>query len=100
MVQFGFLYPLKHGCGSLSSLKLEIYARKISQQTGLSYPTAHKACQVIRMALTAADDGFWLSGEVEIDKLHSGGQVAKGKRGRRALQERFLSSVSSRDMEK
>jgi transposase len=63
--------------------ELEVSARKISQQTGLSYPTAHKACQVIRMALTAADDGFWLSGEVEIDESYFGGR-RKGKRGRGA----------------
>ncbi|HUI91498.1 MAG TPA: IS1595 family transposase [Chitinivibrionales bacterium] len=63
--------------------ELEVSARKIAQQTGLSYPTAHKACQVIRMALAASDNDFWLSGEVEIDESYFGGR-RKGRRGRGA----------------
>jgi transposase len=65
--------------------ELEMSARKIAQQVGLSYPTVLKAVTVIRMAILAnnnfSDD--FLSGEVELDEAYFGGH-RKGKRGRGA----------------
>jgi transposase len=75
--------PFKTWLWVVKLFELEVSARKIAHQTGLSYPTAYKACQVIRMALTRVDDDFWLSGEVEIDESYFGGR-RKGRRGRGA----------------
>ena len=65
--------------------ELELSARKISQQTGLSYPTVLKAVNIIRMAIVAADAGAGdlLQGEIELDETYFGGR-RKGKRGRGA----------------
>ena len=65
--------------------ELELSARKISQQTALSYPTVLKALGIIRMAIarsTVREDEF-LQGEVELDETYFGGR-RKGKRGRGA----------------
>lgn len=75
--------PFKTWLWIIKLFELEVSARKIAHQTGLSYPTAYKACQVIRMALRRPDDEFWLSGEVEIDESYFGGR-RKGHRGRGA----------------
>jgi len=75
--------PLKTWLWVIKLFELEASARKIAQQTGLSYPTVHKACQIIRVALTTSDNDFWLSGEVEIDESYFGGR-RKGRRGRGA----------------
>lgn len=65
--------------------ELELSARKISQQVGLSYPTVLKALGVIRMAIVAnSDDYDLLQGEVEMDETYFGGR-RKGKRGRGAF---------------
>jgi transposase len=66
--------------------ELEVSTRKISQQTGLAYHTAHKAVMTIRHTILAhAEDGEQLlSGdEVELDESYFGGK-RKGKRGRGA----------------
>jgi transposase len=65
--------------------ELELSARKIAQQTGLSYPTVLKAVNVIRAAVVAdAPDGTdLLGGVVEMDESYFGGR-RKGKRGRGA----------------
>jgi transposase len=65
--------------------ELEISARKIAEQTRLSYPTVLKACHIIRMAIVF-NSGFQdelLKGEVELDESYFGGK-RKGKRGRGA----------------
>ena len=65
--------------------ELELSARKISQQTGLSYPTVLKAVDIIRMAIVASDASTsgLLQGEIELDETYFGGR-RKGKRGRGA----------------
>jgi transposase len=69
----------------LKLFELEVSARKISQQVGLSYPTALKAVTMIRKSIVAhtpeADD--LLRGEIEMDESYFGGK-RKGKRGRGA----------------
>jgi len=64
--------------------ELELSARKISQQIGLSYPTILKALTVISLAIIhngQSDD--LLDGEIELDEAYFGGR-RKGKRGRGA----------------
>lgn len=66
--------------------ELELSARKISIQTGISYNTVHKALMVLRHSILAhANDGkqLILSGEIELDESYFGGK-RKGKRGRGA----------------
>lgn len=69
----------------LKLFELEVSARKIAQQVGISYPTALKAVNVIRISIVAntpeADE--LLKGEVEMDETYFGGR-RKGKRGRGA----------------
>jgi len=64
--------------------EVELSARKIAQQVGLSYPTVLKAVTIIRLAILADQDreGF-LKGEIELDETYFGGR-RKGKRGRGA----------------
>jgi transposase len=65
--------------------ELEVSARKIAEQTKLSYPTALKAVDVIRYSIIAHAHDFddFLSGEIELDESYFGGK-RKGKRGRGA----------------
>jgi transposase len=65
--------------------ELEVSARKIAEQTKLSYPTALKAVDVIRYSIIAHAQDFddFLSGEIELDESYFGGK-RKGKRGRGA----------------
>jgi len=66
--------------------ELEVSARKISQQVGISYPTALKAVTLIRRSILAGtpEGEELLRGEIEIDESYFGGK-RKGKRGRGAL---------------
>lgn len=52
--------------------ELEISARKVSQQLGISYPTVLKTFHVIRKAITAhaGDSDLLLKGEVEINQAY------------------------------
>jgi transposase len=65
--------------------ELELSARKIAQQTGLSYPTVLKAVNLIRTAIVAngPEGAELLGGVVEMDESYFGGR-RKGKRGRGA----------------
>lgn len=66
--------------------ELELSARKMAQQLGLSYNTVYAALTTIRRAILAhADDAdsYELDGEVELDESYFGGK-RKGKRGRGA----------------
>lgn len=65
--------------------ELELSARRIAQQTGLSYPTVLKAVNIIRTAIVAnsSDASDLLGGVVEMDESYFGGR-RKGKRGRGA----------------
>ena len=67
--------------------ELELSARKIAEQTGLSYPTVLKAVHLIResiiLASSASEPLPFLGGEVEMDESYFGGR-RKGKRGRGA----------------
>jgi transposase len=71
--------PPKDWLWLIKLFELEISARKVSQQLGISYPTVLKAFHLIRQAITAhAEDGdCLLNGEIEADKTYFGGQ---GKR--------------------
>lgn len=63
--------------------ELEVSAHKIALQTGLSYPTVHRVCHLIRTALIASQTDWLMSGEIEVDESYFGGR-RKGKRGRGA----------------
>src|SRR5512135_2800129 len=64
--------------------ELEVSARKIAQQVGLSYPTVLKAVTIIRLAIVATQDpDMFFRGEIELDESYFGGRH-KGKRGRGA----------------
>jgi len=67
--------------------ELELSARRVAGQTGLSYPTALKGVTIIRAAIAAiakrAGDSELLGGTVEMDESYFGGR-RKGKRGRGA----------------
>ena len=63
--------------------ELEVSAHRMAREVGLSYPTALKACQVIRRAIVAQTAPALLQGEIELDEAYFGGR-RKGKRGRGA----------------
>lgn len=69
----------------LNLFELEVSARTIFQQVGISYPPALKAVTLIRMSIIAntpeGDD--LLLGEIEMDESYFG-RKRKGKRGRGA----------------
>lgn len=77
--------PYKKWLWIIKFFELEISARRIAEQTALSYPTVLKACHLIRMAIVNQTESWsnWLKGEVEIDESYFGGK-RKGKRGRGA----------------
>ena len=78
--------------------ELELSARKISQQVGLSYPTALKAVNMIRMAIVAnnTDSDDLLTGEIELDEAYFGGR-RKGNRGRGAAGKVPVFGILERD---
>ncbi len=63
--------------------ELEVSARRMAREVGLSYPTALRACHLLRRAIVAQTAPYLLSGEVEADEAYFGGR-RKGKRGRGA----------------
>lgn len=64
--------------------EVELSARKIAQQVGISYPTVLRAVTILRMAILASDEeGGFFKGEIELDETYFGGR-RKGKRGRGA----------------
>jgi transposase len=64
--------------------EVELSARKIAQQVGLSYPTVLKAVTIIRLAILATQDtDSFFKGQIELDESSFGGR-RKGKRGRGA----------------
>lgn len=69
----------------LKLFELEVSASQAAVQSGLSYPTALRAFDIIRYAiLTSGEDaGQLLGGEIELDESYFGGR-RKGKRGRGA----------------
>ena len=78
--------------------ELELSARKIYQQVGLSYPTVLKAVNVIRMAIVAsnASSDHLLTGEIELDEAYFGGR-RKGNRGRGAAGKVPVFGILERD---
>ena len=77
---------------------MELSARKISQQVGLSYPTVLKALNTIRMAILAnnSENKELLKGEVELDETYFGGK-RKGKKGRGAFNKIPVFGILERD---
>ena len=80
-----FRISCKNRLWIIKLFELELSARKIAQQPGLSYPTVLKAVNVIRTAIiaNASDGSELLGGVVEMDESYFGGR-RKGKRGRGA----------------
>jgi transposase len=70
----------------IKCFELELSARKIASQIGLSYPTVLKAVTLIRLAIVAhsREAEELLAGEIELDEAYFGGK-RKGKRGRGAF---------------
>ena len=61
--------------------ELELTARQAAIQTGVSYPTAHKAFTVLRCAILAAEEPTFLAHEVEADESYFGPRRARRSRG-------------------
>jgi transposase len=78
--------------------ELELSARKISQQVGLSYPTVLKAVNILRLAIVAnnTDSHDLLTGEIELDEAYFGGR-RKGNRGRGAAGKVPVFGILERD---
>lgn len=78
--------PYKKWLWIIKLFELELSARKIAQQVKLSYPTVHKAVNIIRKSIIASDKDAQelLYGEIELDETYFGGR-RKGKRGRGAF---------------
>ncbi len=77
--------PYKKWLWIIKLFELELSARKVAQQVKLSYPTVHKAVNIIRKSIIASDKDAQelLYGEIELDETYFGGR-RKGKRGRGA----------------
>jgi transposase len=67
----------------LKLFELDVSARRIAQEVGVSYPTALRACHQLRQAIVGQTAPELLRGEVEADESYFGGR-RKGKRGRGA----------------
>lgn len=61
--------------------ELELTARQAAIQTGVSYPTAHKAFTLLRSAILAGEEPALLQREVEADESYFGPRRAKRSRG-------------------
>lgn len=57
-----------------------ISAKQVERETGVTYKTAWRMCNLIRRMLNEDSDPF--SGEVEVDESYFGGRNKGGKRGR------------------
>jgi transposase len=85
-----WLNELKVSCKKwlwiIKLFELEVSAYKISQQTGLSYPTSLKAVDIIRYSIVsqAHDAEELLGGEIELDEAYFGGR-RRSRRGRGAF---------------
>jgi transposase len=64
--------PPRNWLWLIKLFELEISARKASQQVGISYPTVHKAFQIIRQSITAhsGNGNSLLGGEVEAKETY------------------------------
>ncbi len=78
--------------------ELEVSARKMSLQLGLSYGAVYRAVHTIRMAILshAEDASELLSGEIELDEAYFGGR-RKGNRGRGAAGKVPVFGILERD---
>jgi len=78
--------------------ELEVSARKMSLQLGLSYGAVYRAVNTIRMAILshAEDASDLLSGEIELDEAYFGGR-RKGNRGRGAAGKVPVFGILERD---
>lgn len=88
--------PFKKWLWIIKFFEVELSARKISQQVGLSYPTVHKAITIIRLAILASiDQEFFLTAKSKWMNPTSG--AAERVSEAVVPQERFPSSVFSRE---
>jgi transposase len=77
--------------------ELELSAKRIGEQVGISYPTALKAATIIRLSLMDSPvDPDLLGGEIELDESYFGGR-RKGKRGRGAAAKVPVFGILERD---
>jgi transposase len=78
--------------------EMGLSARKIGQETALSYPTALKAVNLIRKCIIAYnhESSVLLQGEIEADEAYFGGK-RKGKRGRGAANKVPVFGILERD---
>jgi transposase len=77
--------------------ELELSAKRIGEQVGISYPTALKAVAIIRCSLLdTKHDPDLLTGEIELDESYFGGR-RKGKRGRGAAAKVPVFGILERD---
>lgn len=76
--------PYKKCLWIIKFFEVELSARRIAHQVGLSCPTILRAVTLLRMAIvTSQDAGEFFTGEIEMDESYFGVR-RKGKRGRRA----------------
>jgi transposase len=76
--------------------ELEISARRMAREVGLSYPTVLRACHLLREAIVASGTLELLQGEIEADESYFGGR-RKGKRGRGAAGKVPVFGILERD---
>jgi transposase len=82
---------------AIKLFELELSAKKIGEQIGVSYPTALKAATIIRLSLLeGSPDPDLLGGEIELDESYFGGR-RKGKRGRGAAAKVPVFGILERD---
>jgi transposase len=90
-------FSYKDWLWAIKLFELELSARKIGEQIGVSYPTALKAATIIRLSLLeGSPDPDLLGGEIELDESYFGGR-RKGKRGRGAAAKVPVFGILERD---
>lgn len=86
------------GPGLIETLRIEIPARRVSRQTGLSGPTVLEVCTIIWKHITAhsQDGDILLGGQIEVDDTCFGNRP-KGKRGRGAQEKTPVPGILERN---
>ncbi len=78
----------------VASDKRGISAVYLSQQFGITYPTAWLLLHKIRKAMTDRDNGYTLAGIVEMDDFFIGAPTEGGKRGRGTEKTKNIAGLS------
>jgi transposase-like protein len=77
--------------------KRGVSATYIQRELEVSYPTAWLMLHKIRKAMTDRDEGYMLSGRVEIDDFYIGAPTENGKRGRGTDKNQVLVALSKNE---